>query len=315
MTIPGFAGEVVQPGDPTFDEHREVWNAMVDRRPHVDRTLHVGGRRRAAVRHGRQSGLEIAVKCGGHSMTGMSVPEGGLMIDLTPMNEVSRRSRPAHRARVQGGSLLRNLDRAAERHGLATTAGNVVAHRRRRPDAGRRHGLAGAPVRAGLRQRGVVHASSPPTATRSGRPPTSIPTCSSACAAAAATSGSSPSSSSGSIRSAIPCSRSIGTSSPPMPRRHSEPGGTCCRTRRARRRSRPMRTTAASRFGAARAAARPTDRQRRLHLGRRRRRRPPLPRRVSRDGRRPWPRRRPRCATSSSRASPTSSTTTACGAT
>ena len=120
----GFAGEVVRPGDPTFDEHREVWNAMVDRRPALIARCTSAADVAAAVRHGREAGLEIAVKCGGHSMTGLSVPDGGLMIDLTPMSEV--RIDPERRcARVQGGSLLRNLDRAAEPHGLATTAGNV----------------------------------------------------------------------------------------------------------------------------------------------------------------------------------------------
>jgi FAD/FMN-containing dehydrogenase len=57
-------------------------------------------------------------------MVGLSVPDGGLMIDLSPMNEV-RIDPDRRRAYVQGGSLLRNLDRAAEQYGLATTAGNV----------------------------------------------------------------------------------------------------------------------------------------------------------------------------------------------
>jgi FAD/FMN-containing dehydrogenase len=122
--IPGFAGEVIQPGDPTFDGHRAVWNAMVDRRPALIARCTSASDVAAAVRHGRDAGLEIAVKCGGHSMIGISVPEGGLMIDLGPMSEV-RVDPERRRAHVQGGSLLRNLDRAAEAHGLATTAGNV----------------------------------------------------------------------------------------------------------------------------------------------------------------------------------------------
>ena len=123
-TIRGFAGELVRPGDRTFDHHREVWNGMVDRRPQLIARCTSAADVAAAVRHGREHDLEIAVKCGGHSMVGISVPEGGLMIDLGPMNEVTV-DPAARRARVQGGSLLRNLDLAAEQHGLATTAGNV----------------------------------------------------------------------------------------------------------------------------------------------------------------------------------------------
>ncbi len=77
-----------------------------------------------AVRTARELDLEIGVRCGGHSILGMAVPDDGLMIDLTPMGGV--RVDPARRrAWVQGGALLGALDRASQRHGLATTAGNV----------------------------------------------------------------------------------------------------------------------------------------------------------------------------------------------
>lgn len=124
MTIRGFAGELIGPSDATFDQHREVWNAMVDRRPALIARCTSEADVAAAIRHAREHDLEIAVKCGGHSIPGHSVPDGGLMIDLSPMNEV-RVDAATRTALVQGGSLLRNLDRAAEAHRLATTAGNV----------------------------------------------------------------------------------------------------------------------------------------------------------------------------------------------
>jgi len=120
----GFAGELVKPGDATYDAHRELWNAMVDRRPALIARCASGADVAAAVRHGREAGLEIGVKCGGHGVLGLAVPEGGLMIDLTPMGAV-RIDPDRRRAWVEGGALLRSLDRATEPHGLATTAGNV----------------------------------------------------------------------------------------------------------------------------------------------------------------------------------------------
>jgi FAD/FMN-containing dehydrogenase len=123
-SISGFAGTLVRPGDDGYDTHREVWNAMVDRRPALIARCVSTADVAAAIRHARAAGLEIAVKCGGHSVLGLSVPEGGLMIDLTPMGYV-RVEAAARRAFVGGGALLRFLDKASQAHGLATTAGNV----------------------------------------------------------------------------------------------------------------------------------------------------------------------------------------------
>ena len=123
-TIPGFKGALIGPGDEGYDAHREVWNAIVDRRPALIARCTSAADVAVAVRHARERDLEIGVKCGGHSVIGLCVPHDGLMIDLTPMDSV-RVDPDARRAVVGGGALLRYLDRAAQPHGLATTAGNV----------------------------------------------------------------------------------------------------------------------------------------------------------------------------------------------
>ena len=116
--------DLLHPGQPGYDEARTVWNAMIDRRPAVIARCHSTADVSEAVRYGRANNLEIGVKCGGHNIAGLAVPDGGLMIDLAPMNAVE--VDPDRRlARVAGGALLGELDRAAQKYGLATTAGNV----------------------------------------------------------------------------------------------------------------------------------------------------------------------------------------------
>jgi FAD/FMN-containing dehydrogenase len=119
-----FQGVVLTPGDEGYDERRTVWNAMVDHRPAViARCVHTDDVV-AALHFGRTNQLEIGIRCGGHSILGHAVPEGGLMIDLSLMNKVQVDPH-ARRAWVQGGALLRTLDREAQHYGLTTTAGNV----------------------------------------------------------------------------------------------------------------------------------------------------------------------------------------------
>ena len=117
-------GRLLEDGTPGYDEARTVWNAMVDRRPRAIVRCANADDVAEAIRYGRERDLEIGVRCGGHSVLGLCVPDGGLMIDLTPMGGV-RVDPERRRAWVQGGALLGALDRAAMEHGLTTTAGNV----------------------------------------------------------------------------------------------------------------------------------------------------------------------------------------------
>ena len=97
-------GTVLLPGDPTYDETRTIWNAIVDRRPAL--IVRCASVRDVvlAVRTAREHDLEIGVRCGGHSAAGHAVPDGGLMIDLSPLRAVC--VAPGERsAVVQGGFI------------------------------------------------------------------------------------------------------------------------------------------------------------------------------------------------------------------
>jgi FAD/FMN-containing dehydrogenase len=121
-----FRGQVVRPDDPTYDEHRRIWNGSIDRFPALIARCAGVADVIAAVRFGRDTGLTVAVRSGGHSFPGQSVVDGGLVIDLGLMKGV-RVDPEAHTARAQAGVLLGELDRETQAFGLAVPAG-IVTH-------------------------------------------------------------------------------------------------------------------------------------------------------------------------------------------
>jgi FAD/FMN-containing dehydrogenase len=84
-----LVGRLLDPGDGDYDETRTVWTATVDRRPELIAQCATRDDVAAAVRFAHEHDLEIGVRCGGHGVLGLAVPEGGLMIDLTPMGAVT----------------------------------------------------------------------------------------------------------------------------------------------------------------------------------------------------------------------------------
>ena len=122
----GFAGEIVRPDDPGYDAARAVWNSMIDRRPALIVRPSGNDDVVAALRFAREQELIVAVRCGGHSIPGFSTCDDGIVIDLSRMRGAD--VDPERRiARVRGGSLLAELDDAAQAHGLVCPVG-VVSH-------------------------------------------------------------------------------------------------------------------------------------------------------------------------------------------
>jgi FAD/FMN-containing dehydrogenase len=126
MIMTGFDGDLVLPADPAYHELRKSWNSMIDRRPAAIAPCRQVSDVQAALRYARQEGLEVAVRGGGHSVSGLSSTDDGIQIDLRPMNRIEV-DPVARRARVQGGALIRDLDRETHSFGLATTGG-LVSH-------------------------------------------------------------------------------------------------------------------------------------------------------------------------------------------
>ncbi len=82
-------GPVLEPGGPGFEEARQVWNAGIDRRPAMIAQCTSASDVATAIRFARQGGLEISVRGGAHNSAGTAVCDGGLMIDLRLLNEVT----------------------------------------------------------------------------------------------------------------------------------------------------------------------------------------------------------------------------------
>jgi FAD/FMN-containing dehydrogenase len=117
-------GSVITSQSPDYDQARSVYNAMIDRRPlaivHAVDVADV----RTAVAAARESGLDLAVRCGGHSVPGFGTVDDGIVLDLSAMKGI--RIDPEKRiGRVQGGCTWGDFDHAAHAFGLATTGGII----------------------------------------------------------------------------------------------------------------------------------------------------------------------------------------------
>jgi FAD/FMN-containing dehydrogenase len=119
-----IGGDLLLPDNARYEEARQVWNGMIDRRPAAIARVRTTEDVVAAVRFAREHELEVAVRGGGHSAAGLAVVDDGLVIDLTEMNQVQVDPERSA-ARAGGGATWRDFDAATQAHGLATTGGVI----------------------------------------------------------------------------------------------------------------------------------------------------------------------------------------------
>ncbi|HGF4912209.1 TPA: FAD-binding oxidoreductase [Vibrio parahaemolyticus] len=117
-----FQGDVVLPTDSNYDEVRQIWNGMIDRKPSLIARCRSTDDVVMAVNFARDNGQLLSVRGGGHNIAGNAVCDNGVMIDLSLLTQV-RVDENAKRAFVEPGCTLGDLDEATQKYGLATPVG------------------------------------------------------------------------------------------------------------------------------------------------------------------------------------------------
>ena len=121
-----FNGDLLRPLDAGYDSARSIWNGMFDRRPALIARCAEVADVQLAVRTASELGVLTAVRCGGHSLAGFSTCDGGLVLDLSKMRQVTV-DPEQRRARFAGGCLLGSIDTETQKAGLVFPSG-VVSH-------------------------------------------------------------------------------------------------------------------------------------------------------------------------------------------
>lgn len=116
--------DLIKPDDARYDEARTIFNSMIDKRPAVIAQCATPTDVRDALRLAANEGHDVAVRAGGHSVAGVCLNDGGLVIDVRPMKDIHVDT-DARQVRVGAGVTWGEFDRATQEHGLATTGGRV----------------------------------------------------------------------------------------------------------------------------------------------------------------------------------------------
>lgn len=115
-------GQVLLPGDASFEQARSIWNAMIDRHPAIILRCAGAADVRQGVAFARDNGLPLAIRGGGHNIGGSALCDDGVVLDLSQMKSVHIDT-TARRAYVEPGATLHDFDHEAQAFGLATPLG------------------------------------------------------------------------------------------------------------------------------------------------------------------------------------------------
>jgi FAD/FMN-containing dehydrogenase len=115
-------GQIVLPTDSSYDDVRQIWNAMIERRPALIVRCAEANDVPPAIAFARAHGLELSIRGGGHNIAGNALCDDGLTIDFSTMRQVRVDVHKQH-AYVEPGATLADFDTAAQAHGLATPVG------------------------------------------------------------------------------------------------------------------------------------------------------------------------------------------------
>jgi len=115
-------GNVQVANHPGYENARQIWNAMIDRRPAVIVQCVQADDVPPVIRFARKNGLELSIRGAGHNIAGNALCDNGVTIDFSRMKNV-RVDAGKRRAYVEPGATLANLDEAVQAHGLATPVG------------------------------------------------------------------------------------------------------------------------------------------------------------------------------------------------
>jgi FAD/FMN-containing dehydrogenase len=119
-------GELIQPGEPGYDEARAVYNGMIDKRPAAIARCRDAADVIACVRFARAHGAGIAVRGGGHSAAGLGVADGALVVDLSQLRSTTV-SPADHTVRADAGCTWGDVDHATVAFGMATPSGFIAS--------------------------------------------------------------------------------------------------------------------------------------------------------------------------------------------
>jgi FAD/FMN-containing dehydrogenase len=119
-----IGNRLITPQDEAYDGARRVWNGMIDRKPAAIARCHGVADVIDCVRWAVAHDVLLAVRGGGHNVAGFGTCDGGLVIDLSPMNGI-RVDRQQGTVRAGGGATWGDLDRETQAFGLAVPGGIV----------------------------------------------------------------------------------------------------------------------------------------------------------------------------------------------